>query len=99
MPALVGKPPRKYWSSSPPPCDFVTERVFLRRKAEARALGRRVAFRGQNRNRFIRSPMAGRLDGTYGSTSLITGLGSRSRLRSDSGGRCQLRSINFNTDT
>ena len=50
-------------------------------------------------NSDIRSPIAGPFVGTYGSDPLATGFGRLSRLRPDSGGRPQLASMNFSTET
>ncbi len=50
-------------------------------------------------NRSIKLPMAGLFSGTYGFSFVATGLGKLSRLRSVTGARCQLASMNFRIET
>src|SRR5215472_3590245 len=61
-------------------------------------IGGGFARRVVKSNRFIRSPIAGALLGTYGLPDEGIGLGRLSRVRTDNGGSCQFRSINFDND-
>src|ERR1700756_1418951 len=62
-------------------------------------VGTRLVYFFPKLNKSIKLLMAGPFRGTYGFSLVATGLGRLSRLRSVTGAKCQLASMNFRIET